>query len=140
MVGLAASGRHGLRTRAHGHDPGGVGRGTVDAVGIGHDEARLVGGTRLQIQDAAGKHVRRDEIEHVALEHLFAMESRQRHAFVPRSLALLPERHVHAGVSVRVAIDVPLEAEVDERRMLDHQLAGSHRGVAGRRDQGDSHE
>ena len=104
-------------------DLGRVGRRSVDAVGIGHDEARLVRGARLQIQDAAGKHVRRDEIEHVPLEHLFAVEPRQRHRLAPGGLALLPERDVHARVPIGVAVDVPLEAEVDERRMFDHEFA-----------------
>ena len=54
-------------------------------------------------------------------------------AVPPRRLALFPERHLDARVAIGVAVDVPLEAEVDERRMLDHELAGRHPDVVGRR-------
>jgi hypothetical protein len=60
--------------------------------------------------------------------------------FAPRRLALLPERDVHAGIAVGVAIDVPLEAEVDERRVFDHEFTRRDRRIARRRDQRNSHE
>ena len=57
-------------------------------------------------------------------------------ALAPGRLALLPERDVDAGVAIGIAVDVPLEAEIDERRMFDHELAGRDRDVVGRRAEG----
>ena len=123
VIGLAAGGGHRLRARADGHDLRRVRRRAVDAVGIRHHEARLVGGAGFEIEDAAGKHVRRDEVEDVALEDLLAVQPRQRHRLVPGGLALLAVRDLDAGIAIGVAVDVPLEPEVDQRRMLDDELA-----------------
>jgi len=97
-------------------------------------EARLVRGARFQIEDAAGKHVRRHRVEHVPLIGLFAMEPHERQRLLPGRLALLPEGHVDARISIGIAVDTPLESEVDERGVFDHEFAGRHlyRVVLGR--------
>src|SRR6185295_8696452 len=89
---------------------------------------------RLQIQDAAGKHVRRDQVEDVALEYLLAVETDQRHGRSPGGLTLLAVRDLDARVPVRIAVDAPFEPEVDEGRVLDDELARRHLRVALRRD------
>ena len=128
-------GRHRLGTRAHGHRLRRVRRRSADAVGIGHHEARFVGGVRLEIQDAAGEHVRRDQVEDVALVDACSPCRRdQRHRRSPGGLALLAVRDLDAGIAIGVAVDVPFEAEVDERRVLDDELAGRDLRVALRRD------
>ena len=42
-------------------------RAAADAIRIGHHEARFVGGIGLEIQNAAGEHVRRDDIQDAAV-------------------------------------------------------------------------
>jgi hypothetical protein len=133
VIGLAACGGHRLGARANGHGPRGAGRGAADAVGIAQRKARFVRGARLQIENAAGEHVRRDQVEDVALIHLFTMEPDERQRRAPRGVALLPERDVDPGVAIGITVDVPLEAEIDQRRGLDDEFAGGDRRVGRRR-------
>ena len=132
VIDLAARGRLRLGTRADGDRLRRVRGRTADAVRIGQHEARLVGGVGLEVEDAAGEHVRRDEVEHVRLRDPLALQAQQRHARLPRGLAGLPVGHVHARIAIGVAVDQPLEAEVDERRRIDDELAGGDPGIGQR--------
>ena len=85
---------------------------------------------RFEIEDAAGEHVRRDDVELLALLDAFALQAQQRQAASSgrRPLAV---GHVNGRVAVVVALDEPLEPQVDQRRRLDEELAGRDR-TAGR--------
>ena len=69
----------------------------------------------------------------VLLDDLLALQARAAAARASTRLALLPVRHLDRRVAVGVAVDEPLEPEVDERRAVDDQLAGRHPEIAGRR-------
>ena len=112
-----------LRSRAHGHDSL---RWPADALRIRHDEARLVRRVGLEIEDAAREHVRRDDVHARLGVDPLALEPQQRQRRLPLARARLPERHLHARVAIGVALDEPLESEVDERGRLDEQLARRH--------------
>ena len=53
-----------------------------------------------------------------------ALQPQQRQRRLPLGVAVLAIRHVDAGVAVVVALDEPLEAEVDQRRRFDQEFAG----------------
>ena len=62
------------------------------------------------------------------------MEPDERERVLPGRLALLPEGDLDARIPIGIAVDAPLEPEVDERRMFDHEFARRHlhRVVLGR--------
>ena len=57
------------------------------------------------------------------------LQPQQRQRRLPAGLARLPVRHLDGGGAVGVAVDEPLEAEIDERRRLDEELSGGDRKV-----------
>src|SRR6185436_2815160 len=115
-----------LGTRPHGDGLCRVRRGPSDAVGIREDEARFVGSVRLEVEDAAREHVRRDQVPRILLIDPLALQPQQREALLPVAGPLFAIRDVHAGVAVVIARDEPLEAEIDERWMIDDKLAGRY--------------
>ena len=128
VVDVAARRRHRLGTRSHRDGLRGL---AAHAVGIAKDESRFVGRIRFEIENAAGEHVRRDDVELIALPDALALQPQQRQRLLPVGRALLPIRHVNRRVPVVVALDEPLEAEVDQRGWIDEKLACRDR-TAGR--------
>ena len=53
-------------------------------------------------------------------------------AFFQAVSPLLAVRDVNARVAIRIAVDAPFEAQIDQRRMFDEQFARRDDGVAGR--------
>ena len=130
VIHLAALGRLRLGTRADGDRLGRVRGRPAHAIRIGQHEARFIRGVRLEIEDAAREHVRRHEREHVRLRDPLALQPQQRHAGLPRAVAGFPVRHVDFGVAIRIAVDPPFEAEVDQRRRFDDEFAGRDASAA----------
>ena len=126
VIDLAALSRLRLGPGADGNGLRRVRRGTGNPVRIGHDEARFVGRVRLEVEDAAGKHVRQRQVEDVRLDDPLTLQAQQRHGLLPRRLTGLAIRHRDRRVAVGVAFNHPFEAEVDERRRIDDQFAGGH--------------
>ena len=84
------------------------------SVGIRQDEAGLVASVRLQVQNASGKHVRRDYVEDaLVLINPFTLEPHQGQALFPAGLALFAVQNFDGGVPVIVALDYPFEAQID---------------------------
>src|SRR5262249_14308649 len=94
-----------------------------DAVRIGEDETRLVRRIGFQIENAPRKHVRRDDVPGALLIDPLAVQTQHRQARLPLRLAGLSIRHPDLCVAVGVAVDRPLEAEVDQGRVVDDELA-----------------
>ncbi len=119
---------------------------------IAEHEAGLVGGVRLEVQQAAGEHVRGDEVveaapvavARLAAGNLLALQPEQGQPLAPSRLAALAVADVDAGVAVVVARDAPFEAQGDEGRPLDGEGAGGGperrpgrgQGASAQRDQG----
>ena len=89
-----------LGPRPHGHGPAGL---ADHAVGIGHHEPRLVRRVGLQVEDASGEHVRRDDVELRPHEDPLTLEAQERERRRPDGLALPAIRDIHRGVAVVVA-------------------------------------
>jgi hypothetical protein len=129
VIDVAAGRRHRFRARADGH---GLRLFAADAVRIVQDEPRLVRGVRFQIQDAAGEHVGYDDVHAAAgAPDALALQPEERQRRLPLRHALFSERHLHRGVAVVIALDVPLEPEIDQRRRIDNEFAGFHRVALG---------
>src|SRR5262249_3494562 len=94
-----------------------------DAVRIGEDETRLVRRIGFQIENAPRKHVRRDDVPGALLIDPLAVQTQHGQARLPLRLAGLSIRHPDLCVAVGVAVDRPLEAEVDQGRVVDDELA-----------------
>ena len=99
---------------------------TADAVGVGEREAHLVLGVLGELEDAACEHVRRRVIERLDVEGALVLHAQQGQTFAPVALAGAPIRHGDGRVAVGVTVDVPLEAERDQRRRLDDELQSPH--------------
>ena len=64
------------------------------------------------------------DIEHaLRLIDPLALQAQQRQALFPLALALAAIRHFDRGIAIVVALDEPFEAEIDQRRRVDHQFA-----------------
>ena len=139
MIDLAARGRLRLGARAHRDDRARVL--PLDAVGIGQHEARFVLGAGLEIEDAAGKHVRRHVLERVLVDALVA-DAQQRQALPSRSARRSCGRTT-ATVALRLSSPSMRHSKPSEmqRRRFGDELAGSGliRGVKWRREQQHAH-
>ena len=98
-----------------------------NTVGIAEFEANLVIRAGLEVEEAAREHVRRGVVERLPEHGPLAVEPEQRQTVAPVRLAPLPVHDGDFGVAVIVAFDVPLEAEGDQCRRLDDELARPHR-------------
>jgi hypothetical protein len=109
-------------------------------IGIRHGEPDLVRRVGLEIENAAGEHVRHNHVDARFAVDAFALEAQQRQRRLPVRLAPLAERHGDGRIAVVVALHEPFEPEIQERRRLDHQLAGhghvGQRGPTARDDTG----
>ena len=112
--------RRRLGARSHRHRPAGV---AAHAVGVGHHEPRLVRRVGFEVEDAPREQVGHDDVELVADEDPLALQAQEGQRRQPLRLALPAIRHLHRGVAVVVALDGPLEAEVDQGRRLDQQFS-----------------
>src|SRR5262249_24700041 len=113
-----------FRTRAHGDGLGDRLRTPADdAVRIGEDETRLVRCIGFQIENAPRNNVRRDDVPGALLIDPLAVQTQHGQARLPLRLAGLSIRHPDLCVAVGVAVDRPLEAEVDQGRVVDDELA-----------------
>ena len=110
---------HWLRPRADGDD---LARFAAHAVRISQHELRLVARAGLEIQDAAGKHVRHGDVDLPPGLDALSIEPQQRQPRSPRRLAGLPIRHVNSRRVVGVALDQPLKPEIDQRRRVDDKF------------------
>ena len=100
--------------------------GRKHAVGIAQDEETLVLGIRLQIDDAAGEHVRADHVEADVLQGPLPLQAEEVHPLLPLRSALLSVEDLDAGGPVVVAVDAPLESEVVQRGGLDEEIDRPH--------------
>ena len=87
-------------------------------------------GARLQIEKAAGKHVRRHiavvmpaVVPRIAAEYLFVLEAEKWKALAPLLLAFLAIGNVDARVAIVVASYVPREPERDQSGRVHQELA-----------------
>ena len=96
----------------------------------------------FEIEDASGKHIRRDQIQPVALKDLFILKTQKRQRRFPLGLAFLPVGDLDSRVAVSVAFNDPLKSQVDERGRVDYELTRRHViGVLNRRcDRARTHE
>ena len=120
--------REGLRFGARSHRHG-LGRGVAalpaDAVRVRHHEPGFILRIGFQVQNASREHVRRDDVEHtLVLIDSFALEAQERQPGLPLGLAPLAVRNLHLRIAVVVAFNQPFKAEVDQRGMVDDELAG----------------
>ena len=106
------------------------------AIGIGQNEVAFVVDAGIQIENAAGKHVRCDKAIEVlsaiprrAAEHLLVIQAEHRKSFAPLLLAFLAIGDVDPGVAIIVACDVRREAERDQSGRIDDKLAWGHVGL-----------
>ena len=131
------AGLRSLRLGARAHACG-LARLSGDAIGIGQDEAALVLGVRLQVENAAREPVRDDVLEvFAAPKHLFPADAHERQRRPPGRLPGGAEGHRHRRVPVRVPANRPFESEVEERRVLDDEAAGVGAVLRGRRRAGE---
>ncbi len=107
VVDAAARRRLRLLARAHRRRALGL---SFHAIGIAQDEAAFVFGVRLEIEDAARKHIRSHVVEIMraavardSAEHLLALQAKEWEGLAPGLFAFFPVRHVHAGVAIVVA-------------------------------------
>jgi hypothetical protein len=108
---------------------------TRDAIGVGELEATFVFGARFQIQDGARKAVGYGVVEiFTAALNVFAANTQKREALAPFSCIGLTVLNGNGGVAVGVALDRPLEAQVQKRWGLDMETpcAGWVLGKEGR--------
>jgi hypothetical protein len=91
--------------------------------GIAQRELHLVFGVLCQVEEAAGKHVRRGVVERAFEDRPLAADAQQRQALPPVAISPLPVGHRHGGIAIRVAIDPPLESSRDQRRRFDDDIA-----------------
>src|SRR6185503_8759564 len=107
-----------LLARTHRHDSRVF---AVYAVGIGQHEAALVLRAGLEVEDAAGEHVRGDVLVGVpyrvsgASANDFVLQAQQGQRIAPLLFALLAIGDGNAGIAIVIAGNPPLEAERHER-------------------------
>ena len=94
----------------------------ANSIGIGHHELCFVCRVRFEIQDAAGKHVGSNDIDLRRLIDAFALQPQHRQSRLPGGLALLPVRHGYCRIAIFVALNEPLETEIDEGRRIDQEF------------------
>ena len=123
MKHTAARIRLWLPSRAHRHDPAAF---ALHAIGIRHRQPDVVRRAGLEIEHASREHVGRDQIDPRLGVDALALQPQQRQRGLPRRLALLAEGDVDGRIAIRVALNEPLEAEIDERRRIDHELPRDH--------------
>ena len=118
----------GIRLRlwpgAHRHDSAPF---ALHAIWIGHRQPDFIRRARLEIEHAAGKHVGRNQIDARLGVDPFALQTEERQRRAPCLTALLAEGHINRGVPIRIALDEPLEPQIDQRGRLDDQFAGNDR-------------
>jgi hypothetical protein len=99
---------------------------TGDAVGVGELEAAFVFGAGFQIEDRAREAIGHGVVEmFTAAVNVFAANTEKREALAPFSFSGLPVLNRDGGIAVGVALDRPLEAEVEERWGLDMEAPGA---------------
>src|SRR5262249_28279260 len=106
----AAGGRFGLGPRVDGNR---FLRITGHAVWIGEHKSRFVRRVGLEIENAAGKHVRRDDIELKAVVDVLALQPEERKRIHPSTFPNLAIGDGDGRVSIVIAVDEPLETEID---------------------------
>jgi len=95
-----------------------------EAIGIRHHKSSLILGVGLQIQNAACKHVGRDDVKHtLVLVDSFALQTQQWQPLLPQRFAVFAVGHVHLCITIVVALNEPFKSEIDQCRMVDDKLA-----------------
>ena len=111
----------GLRLAAGLHPHGVLGLATRP-VRIGQPEPALIFRPRLQIEDAAGESVGDRVVEILAPPvDVLAADSDQGQRLSPAGFADRPELHRDRRIPIRIPADLPLEAQVQERGVLDDE-------------------
>src|SRR5262249_41061345 len=109
-----------LAARFHANDVRGLAGG---AVGIGQLEPALVFGPRLQVENAARESIGNRVIEVLAPPiDVLAANPDQRQRLAPRRFADRPKLYGDGRIAICVAANSPLEAEVQERGVLDDEF------------------
>ena len=83
---------------------------TANSIGIRHDELCLVRRIRIEIQDAACKHVGSNDIHLGRLINPFTFQTEKGQCRFPRRLAFLPVRYGYRRVAILIALNEPLES------------------------------
>jgi len=98
----------------------------LDHVVVEHDAETVVG--EREVENAAGKHIRRDDMKPVALKDFLILQPEERKGFFPLGFPFpfLPVRNLDSGVSVSVAFDEPLEAQIDECGWINQEFTRRH--------------
>src|SRR5205823_4119591 len=117
VIRLASGSRLGFRTRVDRYDVFGS---TGYAIGIGENQAALVVGAGLQIEDAAGEHVGHNVLQRVFIDAL-VIHAEHGQAFLPGGFAFLAIEDRGGSIVVVIAIDVPFETERNERGTFDDE-------------------
>ena len=100
----------------------------LHAIRIREREAALIFRLRFEIENAARKPVRHRVIEiSRRAEDVLATQAQQRQRGPPLFSARFAKRHRDRGIAIRIPRDVPLEAEIQQRRRLDAKRAGRDR-------------
>ncbi len=129
VIDVAAGGRLRFLSRADDH---GFLRFALHSVRVGKNELAFVIGAGFEIQKAAREHIGR----HIAVvmlaafawrsaEHLLMLQPQKREALAPQLFTFLAISNIDACIAVVVAGDFPCEAERDQSRRIDYELAGS---------------
>ena len=91
-------------------------------VRIGQLEPALIFRPRLQVQNAAGKSIGNRVVEILAPPvDVLPADSHQRHRLSPARFADRPELHRDRRIPIGIPADLPLEAQVQERGVLDEK-------------------
>ena len=113
---------------------------TADAIGIGQQEPAFIPSIRVQIENAAHKHVGRGVLKKRVAggrafhasgtgcdSHLFRLRPHQRKSLAPGLFALATVSNVNMSIAIGVTCDLPFKSEGDQGRRLDDKRAGSYR-------------
>ena len=92
------------------------------AIGVEHLETHFVISVRLQINDAARKHVRTDDVEANILERALSLKPEQRHAHVKRGLADLAILDLYIRIAIVVPFYTPFETKARQCRWLNEKI------------------
>ena len=80
----------------------------VSAVSLQASESGFIGGIGLQIENATGKHIGRDDVKNaLALVDLFSLQAEKGQAVFPLGLSFPAVRHVDLGGAIVIAFDQP---------------------------------
>src|SRR5215813_5649592 len=106
--------------------------GCSSAVRVRHYKRTFIRSVRLEVENASGKHVWRDDVELCSIVDFFAMKAQKRQRLSPLRIADLSEAHFDRCIPVVVPFDEPLEPQIDESRRIDYKLSGCDLIVGGK--------